>query len=903
LIGWMFVVLAGTGSLATAQTAQRSTIEGTVVDSDGGAVADATVTLSGPRLLGGTRTVTSDASGYFRFSDLLPGTYDVVATAPGFESARRDRVALPVETTYTVPLTLPLPGVSERVDVSSRATLIDVRTSAMPTLLAETALHDLPTARTLGGLLALAPGVVTTTPLYGFVGEVSYGGTQGGNGFTLDGVNLTESLRGTPWSQPHYNWLEEAQVTGLGAPAEYGGSTGATINGVLRSGSNRIGALGELLTIRPTWSGDNLGNYPANVDKPIPPRRIMEWWDGSGQLGGPLVRDHLFAFGGYSQLHHEYGNYGHDGPAHTDERTSKAIFKLDATVTSRLLAQAFVTRHSSDVIGAWVSQYSPTYESSPDDIIRTNAWNLRLSAILSPTTLLEARTSGHHGTETFQPHPPATLEGPSPSSDVDTGLPCCNSFYRREERGATLGTLTLSHHREHLAGRHDFKAGVEFERAPVDTNSSMPTGRRLYTSHGAVVQVEEWAGDHTHSTARRSALYLQDRWAVGERLTIEPGLRAEFNSGSVPGGISNFETAPVALRLGAAWDVTGRQKTVVRAHYGRYHDPLLGDVYSYTQPNAHSPHVFYAVVDGALVEQFRYIEEYNLPAPTRFKQSHVDEWTAGVEHALTDGMTVEGRYIARRFGHFIGWIDERIDDWTPYQVQDPGPDGLPGTGDDGGMFTIYQSYGNGIDVSDRALRLGNPAGASRRYDGVQFIATRRFTSNWQGQISYTWSRSRGTVDNPYLTNATYGSMNPGGYGANPGARAQPPAPPLYDYSEFKALGSYRVPFWGGFMASGVFRWHSGTHWQRDAVVFSPFFASFPVEPLGSRRTPSLGGLDLRVEKTLRLSRGTLGLYGDLLNATNVGRATAYNSRSGPQFGQVNGWTDPRTGRLGVRDSF
>ena len=84
----------------------------------------------------------------------------------------------------------------------------------------------------------------------------------------------------------------------------------------------------------------------------------------------------------------------------------------------------------------------------------------------------------------------------------------------------------------------------------------------------------------------------------------------------------------------------------------------------------------------------------------------------------------------------------------------------------------------------------------------------------------------------------------------------------------------------------------------------PIPTSFAVEPQGARRTPSLGGLDLRVEKTFRIQQhGTVGLYVDAFNLTNVGRATAYNAMSGPDFGDVWAWTDPRTAQLGLRYSF
>lgn len=216
----LVALLAWCGS-AAAQTAQRSTIEGVVMDADGATIAGATLTLSGSRVLGGSRKTATDEAGRYRFAELLPGSYDVEAAAPGFSAAKRPGIQLPVETTYTIDMRLLVAGVVERVDVPAHAALIDVRASATPTVIGEAALHDLPTERTLQSLLSLAPGVTTAPPLYGIGGEVAFGGTQGSNGLTVDGVTLNESLRGFQWSQVHYNWLEEAQVVGAGAPAEY----------------------------------------------------------------------------------------------------------------------------------------------------------------------------------------------------------------------------------------------------------------------------------------------------------------------------------------------------------------------------------------------------------------------------------------------------------------------------------------------------------------------------------------------------------------------------------------------------------------------------------------------------------------------------------------------------------
>jgi hypothetical protein len=127
----------------------------------------------------------------------------------------------------------------------------------------------------------------------------------------------------------------------------------------------------------------------------------------------------------------------------------------------------------------------------------------------------------------------------------------------------------------------------------------------------------------------------------------------------------------------------------------------------------------------------------------------------------------------------------------------------------------------------------------------------------------------------------------------------------FDYSEFKVLGFFRVPWLQGAVFGGIYRWHTGTRWHRTATVFQPVFADLVAETPNSRRTPSIGLLDVRLEKTFSLPRspGTFGIYLDALNVTNEGRALVYVRRSGPRFGQPSSWTDPRTIRIGVRYSF
>jgi hypothetical protein len=147
-------------------------------------------------------------------------------------------------------------------------------------------------------------------------------------------------------------------------------------------------------------------------------------------------------------------------------------------------------------------------------------------------------------------------------------------------------------------------------------------------------------------------------------LTLEPGLRAEFNRGTIPGVASDFTTSPVALRLGVAWDLTGTQSTVLRAHYGRFLRSCSTPTSLFLLPaGVHSPHIFYSVQDGQYTELFRYTEESSVPPSSTFSQSHVDQWVLGLERAVGPHTTVQLQYVNRRFGDLIGWVDPRIDEW------------------------------------------------------------------------------------------------------------------------------------------------------------------------------------------------------------------------------------------------
>ena len=269
------------------------------------------------------------------------------------------------------------------------------------------------------------------------------------------------------------------------------------------------------------------------------------------------------------------------------------------------------------------------------------------------------------------------------------------------------------------------------------------------------------------------------------------------------------------------------------------------------------------------------------------------------------GVVVQAQYIARRFDDFVGFVDTGSV-WAPIERQDPGPDGRLGTSDDGPMVSLFRKVNPG---NERPLYT-NPPGARRRYDAAQVIARRGYADGWQLQASYTWSRAKGNVGNVTATNAGFGDLATTFISPNRliNSWGSGPHDPTH---EVKLLGTMRVPWWGGFSVSGVYRYTTGYAWAREAAFPGVRLGASTVrmESNGARRVDAINNLDLRAEKTLPLgSSRTLALFVDAFNVTNQGVPDSDGFSpvwpvSGPNLGLPTAWRPARSLRATVRLTF
>ena len=209
----------------------------------------------------GVADAVTDENGVYRFPSLPPGTYAVSAQLSGFKpftqaerppAARSDDYAS-IQSSRSV-------AFEDRVTVAGGAPVVDVKASAAQKNLTEEVMENVPFSSRFGpAALLVAPGV---NPMLSATGRETTARTaadrQSSNSYMVDGVDVSDPESGTIWLFSNHNWIQEVQVIGLGAAAEYGGFTGVASNSLFRSGSNQFSGLFETLFENDALTGDNV---------------------------------------------------------------------------------------------------------------------------------------------------------------------------------------------------------------------------------------------------------------------------------------------------------------------------------------------------------------------------------------------------------------------------------------------------------------------------------------------------------------------------------------------------------------------------------------------------------------------------------------------------------------------
>ncbi|MBZ5661713.1 MAG: TonB-dependent receptor [Acidobacteriia bacterium] len=212
-------------------------------DKTGAVVPKATVELSGPALIA-PRTLTADDAGYVYFQQLPPGTYALAASAPSFRTYRVSGIQLDVGKLPTFDLALELGEVTQTIEVTSSAVLIDVTASNTATAVSEAVIENVPKGRSYQSLIPLAPGA-RQEPLQS--SRVDHGRANGfqidgasdsENSYMIEGLDTSDIQSGGVKQNVVFEFIQEVQIKTSGLAAEYGGAAGGVVNVIQKRGGN-----------------------------------------------------------------------------------------------------------------------------------------------------------------------------------------------------------------------------------------------------------------------------------------------------------------------------------------------------------------------------------------------------------------------------------------------------------------------------------------------------------------------------------------------------------------------------------------------------------------------------------------------------------------------------------------
>ena len=299
-------------SCAWAQTGTTS-LHGKVSDSSHAVVAGATVTLAN-QAQGFSRNTTTPPTGEFEFLALPPGTYLLTVEQSGFKKYEQRALQLLVNVPTSVNVVLQVGAITTQVEVSGEAPVINTEDATLGIAFGENQVKELPLeGRNVPGLLTLQPGVAYT----GNRGDTSASDTRSGavNGarsdqgnVSVDGIRVNDE-GGHAFSSVlpvTLDSVQEFRVTTSNANADEGGTSGAQIALVTKSGTNSIhGSVYEYHRNTYTSANDYFNKLTelANCTLPNPndcnkaPKLIRNIFGAS--IGGPIKKDRLFLFMNY----------------------------------------------------------------------------------------------------------------------------------------------------------------------------------------------------------------------------------------------------------------------------------------------------------------------------------------------------------------------------------------------------------------------------------------------------------------------------------------------------------------------------------------------------------------------------------------------------------------------------
>ena len=470
----LLALLALTG--LQAQDITKGSIAGVVRDASGAVVPAAPVKLSSPF---GDRTTTTNGAGEYSFHNLNAGPgYSITVSQPGFSSATQRNLAVGINQTTTADINLEVGTSAQTVDVIASSNAIDLSTTTIGANIDESLYKNVAIGRNISSVMTMAPGVSDSDGAG--AANPSINGASGlENEYIINGANTTDPgfggfgtysrVYGPLGNGINFDFVQEVQVQTGGFEAQYGEALGGVINVVTKSGTNQYH--GDAYAYFAPQQFEATRNDPNPLltnkyDYLVHAGNI----DYGADLGGYLLKDKLFFYGGFNPLYiHEYKradpSYANfalgtiDRQITTYDYTAKINYNLGSK--HQLEGSVF-----GDPSSTPMTFNSPVYAGVESRLkFGTRTWTGRYNATLTPNWALTLNYSNYFNSFTETPQSNGyEIKNNVPVQEGTGGATIYGGLGFIEGSESKVNQLAVSStHIFRFLGGHTVQLGYQFE--------------------------------------------------------------------------------------------------------------------------------------------------------------------------------------------------------------------------------------------------------------------------------------------------------------------------------------------------------------------------------------------------------------------------------------------------------